>query len=260
MIQGFWTRTALLKTGLMGFFSIQHDINDNMGHKDPPLVMSNGPGIAGDHNAPFVLNVVPRSQVYNDGSRNMVSPVQSQAYYHQPPLGDPTNSNDDEYYSNNPTVFGRILRGALPASIVEETDDLVAFQDIHPRAPLHDLIIPKRRIPSVFELIPDDLILLQEMRELAMRQLQLRQPVAAAQGDYRLVFHVPPFNSVDHLHLHVIAPASEIHGIFYRMIKYNGDFRWCVKFDTVMERLEAGRVPVPWPRHFTSAWKKEGSI
>ena len=49
-------------------------------------------------------------------------------------------------YADNPTVFGRILEGSLPASIVEETETVLCFHDISPASEHHILIIPKRRI------------------------------------------------------------------------------------------------------------------
>lgn len=160
--------------------------------------------------------------------------------FHPPPAG-------VDNYSQNPTVFGKILRGELPSAILDETDDLLVFRDKRPRAPLHDLIIPKRWIPNVFDLEKTDLPLLYEMKALALQQLELEQPEALARGDYRLVFHVPPFNSVDHLHLHVLAPASKMN-LFNRTIKYKGESRSCVNFDMVIKRLEAGRKATPYDR------------
>jgi len=150
-------------------------------------------------------------------------------------------------YDDNPTVFGKILRGELPALIIDETKTLLCFRDKNPRAPTHDLVIPKHRIASVFDLQASDIPLLMEMKEFGLKQLEKEQPESLAAHDYRLVFHVPPFNSVNHLHLHVVAPASQL-SLFHGMIKYKGEGRNCVTIDLVIRRLQAGKSSVPFPK------------
>jgi diadenosine tetraphosphate (Ap4A) HIT family hydrolase len=159
--------------------------------------------------------------------------------YHEPPAG--------VDYSDNGTVFGKILRGEESAETLGETCDLLAFEDLHPRAPLHALIIPKRFIGSVFDLSCPDVGLVEEMQEMAYQLLQEQYPNAYRTGDYILCFHIPPFNSVDHLHLHVLAPASQM-GTYYRFIKYQVGARWCTSAGTVVERLRAGKPAVPYQR------------
>lgn len=160
-------------------------------------------------------------------------------------------------YENNPTVFGQILRSEIPTIILNETTDFLIFRDKKPRAPLHDLVIPKQRIGSVFDLQPSDLPIIETMKTLALAQIQLEQPEAYAKADYRLVFHVPPFNSVDHLHLHVLAPASKL-SFFHGIVKYKADTRLCVSVDMVMKRLKEGRRAMPYDRPTAQliAWKR----
>lgn len=185
----------------------------------------------------FGLLAPPQPSPVSDSS--MQSLVPETLDYHKPPNG--------VEYHDNPTVFGQILRGESPSVVLGEGADWLSFQDIQPRARLHALIIPKRYISDVFALTPDDLPLLYRMREEAERLVHEWEPVAAKQGDYRLVFHVPPFNSVDHLHLHVLAPASLMSG-FYRLVKYRTRSRWSVSLDSVVRRLEQGQPPVPYRR------------
>jgi diadenosine tetraphosphate (Ap4A) HIT family hydrolase len=178
------------------------------------------------------------------------------AVYHKPPTG--------VDYTTNDSVFGQILRGELPATVWEETTNVLVFQDIHPRAPTHALIIPKRFIESVFDLTADDIPLLEEMQSIAYQLLQTRHPnmrvvvdyendprkevvdqkKSAQKKDYNLCFHVPPFNSVDHLHLHVLAPVSQMKW-YHKYIKYNTNLGWSVSLDTVLQRLRAGESAVP---------------
>lgn len=159
---------------------------------------------------------------------------------------------------HNPSVFGKILRGEIPMRYRDESPDLLAFRDITPRAPTHNLVIPKRFIESIFDLTHEDLPLLYESKEMAIRLLKREQPKALERGDYRLVFHVPPFNSVDHLHLHVLAPASNL-SVFHRTVKYHSNTRWCVSLDRVIARLEADRGAMPYPRpddKTTAMWRE----
>jgi len=148
-------------------------------------------------------------------------------------------------YDENPSVFGPILRGELPVLTLKETPLLLGFQDRTPRAPLHALIIPKQYIKSVFELNEKDIDLLGDMHDMAMDLIQTYYPKAAKREDYILCYHVPPFNSVDHLHLHVLAPASEMSWI-YRFVKYLVGTRWCAGETDVIQRLQAGKKAVPY--------------
>lgn len=50
---------------------------------------------------------------------------------------------------DNPTVFGKIIRGELPASKVYEDEEFVAFKDIRPRSAVHILVVPKEYIPTL---------------------------------------------------------------------------------------------------------------
>lgn len=182
--------------------------------------------------------------------------------YHKPPVNDnEADSNQNSFYDDNWTVFGKILRGESPAVTYAETNNLLAFEDMHPRAPLHALIIPKRFIGSVFDLdsssqsqsqtqstqVPDDLALLEEMQHMAERLVQEQHPVAYEQGDYTLCFHIPPFNSVDHLHLHVLAPASQMK-TYFRFVKYQTGTVWCTSLQKVVHRLRANQPAVPYQR------------
>jgi diadenosine tetraphosphate (Ap4A) HIT family hydrolase len=145
-------------------------------------------------------------------------------------------------YADNPTVFGKILRGEMSADIMDESPTLLAFRDKHPRAPLHSLIIPKQFVPSVFDLT--DAALLQELQDMAHELLQQHQPQAYTNQDYVLCFHVPPFNSIDHLHLHVLAPKTSMSTM--ATLKYKVGARWCTSDQHVALRLQQGQMPVPY--------------
>jgi diadenosine tetraphosphate (Ap4A) HIT family hydrolase len=168
---------------------------------------------------------------------------------HTPPMNNDRNF-DPYLYMTNETPFGSILRGDIPASILSESNHLISFQDTHPRAPLHGLIIPKKQISSVLALTSIDLPMLYEMKQMANEIIQQYTTVSSINDNhdinYRLVFHIPPFYSVKHLHLHVLAPVNRM-GWFYRQLKYPfAETRWCTHLDRVIHRLENGKTPVPY--------------
>jgi len=91
----------------------------------------------------------------------------------------------------------------MPSKIVYEDDEVIAFKDIKPVAPVHLLIITKKHIPSVDHLETGD-------KDLIGGLFLIAQKIAREQGvtetGYRLVFNIGPDagQTVDHLHLHLI--------------------------------------------------------
>ena len=164
------------------------------------------------------------------------------ASYHAPPPG--------VDYADNPSVFGRILRGELGSADYAETSTLLAFRDRTPRASLHALVIPKAYVRDVYSLGPGDVGLVEEMRAMALDLIREHNEEALEAGDYTLCFHVPPYNSVDHLHMHVLAPRSEMNFVF-RDIKYRCPARWCTLQTDVIRRLKDGLPAVPYKK---SSW------
>ena len=166
--------------------------------------------------------------------------------YHEPP---PAEAAVVDYYSANPSVFGRILNGESPSRDYAETSELLAFRDRSPKAEFHALVIPKRYVPNLYSLTNDDVDLVRDMRRLALDLLEDRVPRARDANDYVLCFHVPPFNSVDHLHLHVLAPTSRMAWI-HRYGKYRCGTRWCIEESEVIDRLSRGMAAVPYAKIF----------
>lgn len=100
------------------------------------------------------------------------------------------------------TIFGRIIRGEVPARIVHDDDRCLAFHDVAPQAPVHVLVIPKRSIASLAEATQADADLLGHLVVVAT---QLARTLGLADG-YRLVVNCgrDGGQSVDHLHVHLL--------------------------------------------------------
>jgi histidine triad (HIT) family protein len=101
-----------------------------------------------------------------------------------------------------PSIFTRIIQGEQPADLLYEDELCVAFRDIHPRAPLHALIVPRKPIVMVSDATAEDEPLLGHLLTVAAK-------VAAAQGyagKFRLVINngAAVGQTVFHIHVHVL--------------------------------------------------------
>ena len=101
------------------------------------------------------------------------------------------------------TIFVKIIRKEIPAQIVYETEDVLAFRDINPVAPVHVLIIPKKPVESVADASEEDRQLLGTLM-LAAAEVARREGLS--ENGYRVVTNVGGHGgqTVFHLHLHVI--------------------------------------------------------
>jgi histidine triad (HIT) family protein len=101
------------------------------------------------------------------------------------------------------TLFEKIANHEIPAKIVHEDDDLVAFHDINPQAPFHIVIASRKPIPSIDYATADDAELLGKMIVLAG---ELARKLGISDTGYRLVFNCGMHGgqTVDHIHLHLL--------------------------------------------------------
>jgi histidine triad (HIT) family protein len=101
-------------------------------------------------------------------------------------------------------LFCRIAAGDIPATIVHHDDQLVAFKDLNPQAPLHVLIVPRRHIATLNDLSPSDDALVGSMFRTAAT---LAGASGYAERGYRTVFNCnrDAGQSVFHIHLHLLA-------------------------------------------------------
>ena len=101
------------------------------------------------------------------------------------------------------TIFQKIIDKELPADIVYEDDNCLAFRDINPQAPVHVLVIPKRPIVSVANVGVEDAALLGHLFVVVARVAEL---LDLNERGYRVVTNVGADGgqSVFHLHLHIL--------------------------------------------------------
>jgi histidine triad (HIT) family protein len=99
-----------------------------------------------------------------------------------------------------PTLFERIIARELPADIVHQDERVTAFRDIHPRAPVHILIVPNKPIPTANDIADSDAALVGYMFTVA-RDLAKREGIAA--DGYRLIINCNQHGGQEVYHLHV---------------------------------------------------------
>ena len=101
------------------------------------------------------------------------------------------------------TLFERIIAREIPAAIVYETSEVIAFRDIAPQAPVHVLVVPKKPLPGISHASPDDAALLGDVLAAAAEVARIE---GIAASGYRLVVNdgVHGGQTVPHLHVHVL--------------------------------------------------------
>ncbi|EGV27742.1 histidine triad (HIT) protein [Thiorhodococcus drewsii AZ1] len=101
------------------------------------------------------------------------------------------------------TLFAKIASGEIPADILYEDEDLVAFRDISPQAPTHILVIPRKPIPTLNDAGPEDAELL---GKLLLAAAKVAEQAGIAEVGYRTVINcnAAAGQTVFHLHLHVL--------------------------------------------------------
>ncbi len=105
------------------------------------------------------------------------------------------------------TIFDKIIRKEIPANIVFEDEEILAFKDINPQAPIHILIIPKKKIPTINDIELDDIELI---GKLIYRAKLIADEIGIANDGYRLIFNCNENGGqeVYHIHLHLLAGRS----------------------------------------------------
>jgi histidine triad (HIT) family protein len=100
-------------------------------------------------------------------------------------------------------LFCRIVQKQIPATIVEETDQTLAFRDINPRAPVHVLVISKEHIPSLMALKPEHGNIVNAIHQ-AIQRVAVKEKIDAS--GFRVIVNngKDSGQEVGHIHYHVL--------------------------------------------------------
>ena len=101
-------------------------------------------------------------------------------------------------------LFCKMVSGEIKPDLVYETDQVIAFRDINPQAPLHALVIPRKHIATINDAEPGDAALLGQM---VLAAQQIASDEGYAEPGYRLVMNcnADAGQTVFHIHLHLLA-------------------------------------------------------
>lgn len=119
-----------------------------------------------------------------------------------------TSADQTSAHDQSPSIFSRIVAREIPASIVAETDNVIAFHDIAPQAPLHVVVTTKSQAyANVVELAAGDPALLAELIAVAEQVATELAPGTGTPGQFRLIFNTgdEAGQTVFHVHAHVLA-------------------------------------------------------
>jgi histidine triad (HIT) family protein len=100
-------------------------------------------------------------------------------------------------------IFCKIINKEIPTEFLKQNEDLVVFKDIHPLAPIHLLIVPKRHIRSINDVKRKEAPIISH---LIMTAKEMAEQISISKSGYRLFFNVEKGGGqeVFHLHLHLI--------------------------------------------------------
>jgi histidine triad (HIT) family protein len=106
--------------------------------------------------------------------------------------------------SDDSCLFCKIRDGKIPSTITYRDDDIFAFKDIGPKAPLHELVVPTRHVATLADASPEDAAMYGRLMVVAAKRA--KESGLAADG-FRVVMNAGPAagQTVFHVHLHVLA-------------------------------------------------------
>ncbi|XP_060937625.1 histidine triad nucleotide-binding protein 3 [Limanda limanda] len=132
-------------------------------------------------------------------------------------------------------IFCKIVHHEMGTELLLCDEEISCFRDIKPAVPHHYLVVPTRHVGNCKSLSKEHVPLVKRMIEKGKEILQKNNFTDLS--DVRFGFHWPPFCSVTHLHLHVLAPASQMgfmSRLFYRLNSY-----WFITAEQLIEILNS---------------------
>ncbi|KAK1795016.1 hypothetical protein P4O66_010205 [Electrophorus voltai] len=137
--------------------------------------------------------------------------------------GEAVKKDQNDSYDKR-CIFCKIVNGEMNTELLYSDEDTSCFRDIKPGAPHHYLVVPTKHVGNCKSLHKEHIPLVEKLVETGKEVL--RKNNYSDLSDIRFGFHLPPFQSVTHLHLHVLAPASQM-GFMSRFI-YRPDSYWFI--------------------------------
>lgn len=154
-----------------------------------------------------------------------------------PPVqADTSKSNSvvaEEY--DKKCIFCKIVNNEMGTELLHSDEEISCFRDIRPGAPHHYLVVPSKHVGNCKSLGKEHVPLVKRMVETGKEILQKNNVTDF--NDVRFGFHWPPFCSVTHLHLHVLAPVSQM-GFMSRLV-YRLNSYWFITADQLIELLNS---------------------
>ncbi|KAJ3412743.1 hypothetical protein HDV05_000313 [Chytridiales sp. JEL 0842] len=184
-------------------------------------------GGGGDHSQESRITLTSPPEATSTGTTACNDPTHQ---HPSQPLNAPFNPpnqpyDDPPHFDRTTCIFCQIAdtsftaHPAFQTRLIYQDDHLLAFADINPSAAHHLLITPRSHILSLFNLTASHLHILNHMKQVGEYILfhELRVDASKKEG-YQMGFHVPPFTSVPHLHLHVLVkPFKSVFKRFYNL-------------------------------------------
>ena len=101
------------------------------------------------------------------------------------------------------SIFTKIIKREIPAAIIYEDDECIAFRDIDPKAPVHILLVPKKEIPSLAQVTGNDKTLL---GHLMVKASEIAKAEGISDSGYRVVVNTNKEGGqeVYHVHMHIL--------------------------------------------------------
>ena len=103
-------------------------------------------------------------------------------------------------------IFCQVIEGRIPSRKVYEDSDVIVIEDLHPVAPVHLLIIPRKHIPTLTDVTQEDQVL---MGKIMLVAKAMADKTGISEKGFKAVFNVKQWGgqSIYHIHLHVVGGA-----------------------------------------------------